>query len=206
MAEAPDLVRGADGRDRCGWSGRDPLYLRYHDAEWGRPLRDETRLFEMLVLETFQAGLAWITILRKRDAFRDAFRGFDPEAVARFGEADRARLLGDARIVRNRAKIDAAIRNARAFLDLQAAEGAFGDWAWRIAGRTPPAADPRPTRLADVPARTPASEALSRALRERGFRFCGPVVCYAWMQACGLVDDHLAGCFRARDGGESESA
>ncbi len=205
MAETPDLYRGTDGRLRCGWCGQDPLYIRYHDTEWGRPLRDDTRLFGMLLLETFQAGLAWITILRKREAFRDAFAGFDPEAVARFGEADRARLLADRRIVRNRAKIDAAIRNARAFLDLRDAEGSFRDWTRSVVGdgrrRTP-----RPERLSEIPARTPASETLSRALGERGFRFCGPVVCYAWMQACGFVDDHLAECFRAREGADAESA
>jgi DNA-3-methyladenine glycosylase I len=181
---------------RCPWAGDDPLYVAYHDEEWGVPLHDDRRLFELLVLEGFQAGLAWITILRKREAFRRAFRGFDPERVARFGERDVARLLGDAGIVRHRGKIEGAIASARAFRELVRAEGSFDRFLWSFVGGAPLVN--RPAAARDVPARTPASEALSRALRTRGFAFVGPTTCYAFMQAAGLVDDHLAACFRAR--------
>jgi DNA-3-methyladenine glycosylase I len=188
--------RGARGLVRCPWAGDDPLYVAYHDEEWGVPLHDDRRLFELLVLEGFQAGLSWITILRKREAFRRAFRGFDPERVARFGARDVARLLGDAGIVRHRGKVEGAIASARAFGELVRAEGSFDRFVWSFVGGVPIVN--RPPSLRDVPARTPASEALSRALRARGFAFVGPTTCYAFMQAGGLVDDHLAGCFRAR--------
>ena len=181
---------------RCRWAGTDPLMVAYHDDEWGVPLDDDILLFEMLMLESFQAGLSWQTILRKREAFRAAFRGFDPELVAAFGDADRARLLGDAGIVRNRAKIEAAIGNARALLALIKAEGSFAGYLRR---RLPPP-EPLPVdaTLTDLPASTPASDELSRDLRQRGFRFVGTTIVYAFMQATGLVDDHLPGCFRYR--------
>jgi DNA-3-methyladenine glycosylase I len=188
--------RRTPGLVRCPWAGDDPLYVAYHDEEWGVPLHDDGRLFELLVLEGFQAGLSWITILRKREAFRRAFRGFDPGRVARFGERDVARLLGDAGIVRHRGKIEGAIASARAFRELVRAEGTFDRFLWSFVGGAPLVN--RPASAREVPARTPASEALSRALRTRGFAFVGPTTCYAFMQAAGLVDDHLAGCFRAR--------
>jgi DNA-3-methyladenine glycosylase I len=180
---------------RCPWAGDDPLYVAYHDEEWGVPLHDDRRLYELLVLEGFQAGLAWITILRKREAFRRAFRGFDPARVARFGEREVARLLSDPGIVRHRGKIEGAIASARALRELIRVEGSFDRFVWSFVGGAPLVNRPRAPR--DVPARTAASEALSRALRARGFAFVGPTTCYAFMQAAGLVDDHLAGCFRA---------
>jgi len=185
----PDLVTGPDGRVRCGWAGPDPDYLRYHDDEWGRPVRDEVGLFEKLCLEGFQSGLSWLTILRKREGFRAAFAGFDPERVAAFGPADVDRLLADAGIVRNRAKIEATIGNARALL---AMDGTLADLVWAAA----PPPRPAPVTFADVPASTPESAALSKELKRRGFRFVGPTTLYALMQACGVVDDHLAGCWR----------
>jgi DNA-3-methyladenine glycosylase I len=184
-----DLIRGADGVLRCRWAGSDPLYLAYHDEEWGRPVRGDDALFEMLALEGFQAGLSWLTILRKREAFRRAFAGFHLETVAGFGPRDIERLLGDAGIVRNRAKIEATIGNARAAREL-AADG-LTELLWSYA---PP---PRPRRLesfAEMPAKTEESEALSKDLRQRGFRFVGPTIIYAFMQAVGMVDDHLEGC------------
>jgi len=183
-----------DDRVRCGWCLGDADYIAYHDREWGVPSTDDRHLFEMLILEGAQAGLSWLTILRKRDGYRSAFAGFDPEAMARFGDRDRERLLGNASIVRNRAKIDAAIGNARAFLELRQREGPFSDWLWdfvdgrRIVNRW--------RTLPQVPAETAESRALSRALRKRGFRFVGPTICYAYMQAVGLVNDHLIDCFR----------
>ncbi len=190
--DAAPAVR--DGRSRCGWEGTDPLYVAYHDTEWGVPVRDDRRMFEFLVLETFQAGLSWLTILRKRENFRRAFAGFDPEAVAAFDGADVARLLGDAGIVRNRAKIDAAIGNARAYLDLAAEHGSFCDWLWSYVDGTPVVggwAD-----LASVPATTPLAERIAADLKAHGFRWVGPTVVYAHMQATGMVNDHLVTCFR----------
>jgi DNA-3-methyladenine glycosylase I len=182
------LVTGADGRARCGWGASTPEYQRYHDEEWGRPVRDADGLFERLCLEAFQSGLSWLTILRKRPAFRAAFAGFEIAAVARFGAADVERLMGDAAIVRNRAKIEAAIANARA-------AAALDDLAGLIWSHAPdPAGRPAPRALADVPALTPESTALARALKRHGFRFVGPTTAYALMQACGLVNDHLEGC------------
>ena len=179
---------------RCAWCGEDPLYQAYHDREWGVPLHDDRALFELLILEGAQAGLAWITILRKREGYRAAFRNFDPATVAAFDADDAARLLADPGIVRNRLKIRAAIGNARAFLDLQAEFGSFDAWLWRFV-------DGRPIHntwasLKDVPARTAVSDALSKALQKRGFRFVGSTICYAFMQSAGLVNDHLTGCFR----------
>lgn len=193
-----DLVVGDDGRARCGWAGTDAGYMAYHDDEWGRPLRDERRFFELLCLETFQSGLSWALILRKREGFRAAFEGFEPERVAAYGEADVARLLGDARIVRNRAKVEATIANARAVAALHEAGETLVDVAWAHAP-DPPVPRPRRATLAEVPSTSPESTALSKDLRARGFRFVGPVVAYAFMQAAGLVDDHLAGCWVAAD-------
>jgi DNA-3-methyladenine glycosylase I len=185
---------GPDGLLRCPWCLGTEDYLRYHDEEWGRPVRGDVAMFERLCLEAFQSGLSWLTILRKRDNFRAAFAGFDLAAVAGFGSADVARLLADAGIVRNRAKIDAAIGNARAALDLPAG---LAHLVWQYAGEPAPA----PATLQDVPSRTTASVALSKDLRKRGFRFTGPTTAYAMMQACGIVNDHLAGCIsRAASG------
>ena len=175
---------------RCFGDG-DPLYERYHDEEWGFPVRDERGLFERISLEAFQSGLAWITILRKRDGFRSAFADFDPEAVAAFGPADVERLLADAAIVRNRAKIEATIANARATLALREAGTPLHELVWSFA---PPPRRERPASWEDVPALTAESKALAKALKAAGFRFVGPTTAYAAMQACGLVDDHLAGC------------
>jgi DNA-3-methyladenine glycosylase I len=182
-------VPGPDGLLRCPWALSTPQYVSYHDEEWGQPVRDDQGLFERLCLEAFQSGLSWLTILRKRENFRAAFAGFDIAAVAGFGPDDEARLLADAGIVRNRAKVQAAIANARAARDLP---GGLAELVWRFAdtGRAAPAT------LSDVPAQTPASRALSAELRRNGFRFTGPVTAYATMQACGLVNDHLKDCFR----------
>ena len=181
-------VAGPDGRLRCPWGLSAPEYVAYHDDEWGRPVRGDQAIFERLCLEAFQSGLSWLTILRKRENFRKAFAGFDIPAVAAFTDADVARLLADAGIVRNRAKVNAAITNARAALEVK--EG-LSDLVWSYAETARPA----PRTLADVPAQTPASKALAKELRGRGFVFTGPVTAYAAMQACGLVNDHLAECF-----------
>jgi DNA-3-methyladenine glycosylase I len=178
---------------RCPWAGTDPLYLAYHDTEWGVPERDSRRLWEKLVLDGFQAGLSWITILRKRENFRTAFAGFDPEVIARWGEADIARLLADPGIVRHRGKIEATIGNARAFLALEA-RGSFADFLWDRVGGTP--VQNRWTAPDEVPSETETSRRLSRDLRQAGFRFCGPTITYAFMQATGMVNDHLVGCHR----------
>ena len=180
-------------RQRCGWPGADPLYLHYHDREWGVPIRDERRLFELLCLEGAQAGLAWITILRKREGYRRAFEGWDPEVIAGWGDAEVATLMGDAGIVRNRAKILAAIANARGVLALRSGAG-LSDHLWSFVG-----GEPRINQWAamgEIPASTPESEAMSRDLRKRGFGFVGPTICYAFMQSAGLVNDHEVGCFR----------
>jgi len=182
-------VPGPDGRLRCPWGLSAPEYVAYHDTEWGRPVRGDQAIFERLCLEAFQSGLSWLTILRKRANFRAAFAGFDLEAVAAFGQDDVARLLADAGIVRNRAKINAAIANARAALELK---DGLSDLFWSHADA---AAGPAPETLADVPAQTPVSKQLAKELRAAGFVFTGPVTVYASMQACGLVNDHLAACF-----------
>ena len=187
-----DLVIGPDGRARCAWAGRDPEYLRYHDEEWGRPLHGDRPLYEKLTLEGFQAGLSWITILRKRPAFRTAFAGFEPEIVAAFDESDIERLMGDAGIVRNRAKIEAAISNANIVSAM--AEGELDRLLWSFA---PPPTAQRPASFVDLPATSPGSEAASKALRKLGFRFVGPTTLYALMQSSGMVDDHIEGCWRA---------
>ncbi|GAA3221490.1 DNA-3-methyladenine glycosylase I [Pseudonocardia petroleophila] len=180
----------ADARVRCAWAGSEPEYTRYHDEEWGRPLRGVTAMFERLSLEGFQSGLSWIVVLRKRPAFRAAFGDFVPERVARFGDDDVARLLADAGIVRNRSKIEATIGNARAVLDL---DTPLDDLLWSFA----PAEHVRPATFADVPATSPESVAMAKELKRRGFRFVGPTTCYALMQAAGLVDDHVAECWRS---------
>ncbi|HZD01285.1 MAG TPA: DNA-3-methyladenine glycosylase I [Actinomycetes bacterium] len=183
-----DLRRGPDGRLRCGWGARTAEYVAYHDAEWGRPVHDDVRLFEKLCLEGFQAGLSWLTILRKREAFRHAFAGFDPAKVAAFDEADVTRLLQDASIIRSRAKIEAVIANGRAML-------ALGETLDELVWAHAPAPGPAPTSLRALPASTPESAALAKELKRRGFRFVGATTVYAMMQACGVVNDHLAGCF-----------
>lgn len=182
---------------RCGWEGNDPLYVEYHDREWGVPVHDDRLIFEFLVLEGAQAGLSWITILRKRDAYRKAFDGFDPHKVARYDERKVKRLLADPGIVRNERKIRAAIENARRFLEVQREHGSFDRYIWQFVGGRP--IRNRFRRLAEVPALTPESEAMSRDLRKRGFRFVGPTICYAHMQATGMVNDHLVSCFRHRE-------
>jgi DNA-3-methyladenine glycosylase I len=186
---APTLSTGADGRRRCWWGASTPDYERYHDEEWGRPVTDDRSLYERMVLEGFQSGLSWLTILRKRESFRAAFAGFEIDAVARFDDRDVARLLADAGIVRHRGKIEAAIANARAaaVLDIPLAE-----LIWSFA---PSARRRAPRTLEDLPALTPESTALAKELKRRGFRFVGPTTAYAMMQACGLVNDHLAGCW-----------
>ena len=176
---------------RCAWAASDPLMQAYHDSEWGVPERDGRALWEKLVLDGFQAGLAWITVLRKRDAFRAAFAGFDPAAVARFDEADVARLLADPGIIRSRAKIDAAIGGARIYLDMAARGEDFAAWAWSFTDGQQLRGDG-----VNVPARTDLSETISKDLKRRGFKFVGPTIVYAWMQAVGIVDDHSATCFR----------
>jgi len=188
-APAGGAVAGPDGRLRCPWGLSTPDYVAYHDTEWGRQVRGDQAIFERLCLEAFQSGLSWLTILRKRENFRKAFAGFDIEAVAAFGSEDVARLLADAGIVRNRAKINAALTNARAALDLD--EG-LSDLLWSYAES---GSAPAPRTLADLPAQTPASRQLAKDLRKRGFVFTGPVTVYSTMQACGLVNDHLAACF-----------
>ena len=184
-------------KKRCGWVTDDPLYLRYHDEEWGVPVHDDRRLFEFLILEGAQAGLSWLTILRKRDNYRRAFARFDPKKVAGFGAAERRRLLADAGIVRNRLKIDAAIANARAFLALQKECGSFDRFVWPFVGGEP--IQNRRQSLREVPAKTTEAEALSRELKHRGFRFVGPTIIYAFMQAVGMVNDHVVDCFRHRE-------
>jgi DNA-3-methyladenine glycosylase I len=183
-------------RTRCGWAGSDPLYVAYHDTEWGVPLHDDRRLFEMLVLEGAQAGLSWITILRKRENYREAFHRFDPERVARYTARDVTRLLANPGIVRNRLKVESAISNARAFLNVVEREGTFDEYLWTFV-------DGRPIQnswpaLGKVPARTAESDAMSRQLRKDDFRFVGSTICYAFMQAVGMVNDHLVDCFRYR--------
>jgi DNA-3-methyladenine glycosylase I len=183
-----DVVVGADGLARCAWGASSPDYVVYHDTEWGRPVRTDDGLYERLTLEAFQSGLSWLTILRKREAFRAAFAGFHIPTVAAYGEADVARLLADAGIVRNRAKIEAALANARAALDLPDGLAAL---LWSFA---PPPGRPRPASFAEVPPVSPESTAMAKALKKAGFRFVGPTTAYALMQATGMVDDHLAAC------------
>jgi DNA-3-methyladenine glycosylase I len=189
----------ADGRTRCPWPGTDPVYVAYHDSEWGVPETDDRALFEKLILDGFQAGLSWITILRKREAFRAAFAGFVPARIADFGPADVERLMQDAGIVRNRAKIEGTIAGARAWLRImeRGGDGAFARFLWRHVDGAPRqnAFD----TMAQVPTQTPQSQAMTKALKSEGFNFCGPTITYAFMQATGLVNDHLVDCFRHAD-------
>ena len=184
-----------DTRHRCGWANpREPIYVAYHDTEWGVPEYDSRALWEKLVLDGFQAGLAWITILKKREAFRAAFADFDPEIVARFGPEDRARLMADAGIIRSNGKIDAAISCAKIFLEMQGRCEDFSEFLWAFTGGKPIVN--HWTSLAEVPAQTPVAAEMAKALKARGFKFCGPVIVYAFMQAVGMVNDHVTGCFR----------
>jgi len=186
-----DVVQGADGKRRCRWGASTTEYERYHDSEWGRPVVDDVRLYEKLCLEGFQSGLSWITILRKREAFRRAFKGFDPKKVARFGDKEVERLLGDAGIVRHRGKIEATIANAKATLAVQGEMGSLAALMWSFEPKRRAA----PSSFADVAASTPESTALSKELLRRGFRFVGPTTCYAAMQALGIVNDHMPRCY-----------
>jgi DNA-3-methyladenine glycosylase I len=197
------LIRHEDGLARCPWAGNEPIYLAYHDEEWGAPEKDSRALYEKLVLDGFQAGLSWITILRKREAFREAFAGFRPELVARFDEKRVARLMENAAIIRNRAKIEGAVASAKAWLAIEEARG-FSAYLWDFVDGSPIVN--RPRRMSEVPAQTELSQKLSKDLKARGFKFCGPTIVYAFMQAVGMVDDHLVGCHcaakgRARNGG-----
>jgi len=190
-----DIVVGEDGRGRCGWVGSDPEYIRYHDDEWGEPLHGDQHLYEKLSLEGFQAGLSWISILRRRDGFREAFHGFDPLRVAAMEPAEVEALMDDTRIIRNRAKIQATINNARVTLELVAsAPGALDRLMWSFA---PAPRETPPASLAEIPAVTAESTALSKALRELGYSFVGPTTMYALMQSGGMVDDHVKGCWKA---------
>jgi DNA-3-methyladenine glycosylase I len=200
---AAGLARGEDGVVRCAWCGSDPLYVAYHDREWGRPVRDERRLFEKLCLEGFQAGLSWLTILRKRERFRAAFAGFDAAELSRFGAADVRRLLKDAGIVRHRGKIESTINNAKRVLALKKQGGSLARLVWSYQ----PASETRPAKIdwatLETLSKTPESTALSRELRRRGFSFVGPTTVYAFMQAMGLVNDHVVGC-EVREDAERE--
>ncbi len=192
MVDAKGLIKGADGVSRCFWAGADPLYVSYHDREWGRPVHDDERLFEKLCLEGFQSGLSWLTILKKRENFRAAFHGFDFARVARFKERDIERLLGDVGIVRHRGKIESTVNNAQRALELVSELGSLDAYFWQF---VPPPAE-RPGRVSRdaLPSKTETSIALSRDLMKRGWSFVGPTTCYAFMQAMGLVNDHLEGC------------
>jgi DNA-3-methyladenine glycosylase I len=190
----PMTGTSTDDRPRCFWVGAEPLYLAYHDEEWGVPVRDDRKLFEMLILEGAQAGLSWITILRRREGYRRAFDGFDPEKIAAYGPEKIATLLADEGIIRNRAKIEATIANAHAFLRLRDEPGGLSALLWSFVGGAP--RQNRFRERSEVPAETAESKAMSKELRKRGFSFVGPTICYAFMQAVGLVNDHQVGCFR----------
>jgi DNA-3-methyladenine glycosylase I len=183
-----------DAKNRCGWCGTDPLYVAYHDEEWGVPQHDDRRLFEKLVLEGAQAGLSWITVLRKREAYRRLFHDFDPVKVAALTDAELVRILADPGIVRNRLKVFSARRNAQAFLEVQREFGSFDAFLWSFVGGSPKVNHPR--TLAEVPATSPEAETLSKTLKKRGFTFVGPTIMYAYLQSMGLVDDHLTTCWR----------
>ena len=193
-----DLLLGDDGRKRCWWCGTDPLYTAYHDEEWGRFAPDDRRQFEFLVLESAQAGLSWITILRKRQAYRDAYAGFDPAVVAGWGDAEVSKLLANPGIVRNRRKIEASIGNARRFLEISAEHGSFAAWLLGYYGGRPRANHWE--RKEDIPATTPEARAIAGDMKARGFTFFGPVIAYSHLQATGIVDDHLAGCWTRHTG------
>ncbi|NQW30841.1 MAG: DNA-3-methyladenine glycosylase I [Ignavibacteria bacterium] len=179
---------------RCGWCGEDPLYVAYHDTEWGVPVHDEQKLFEFILLESMQAGLSWITILKKRENFRAAFAQFVPEKIAQFNDSDIERCMNDSGIIRNRLKVNSAVKNARAFLELQARHGSFNTYIWQFTdGRV---IQNKWNSMKEIPAVTPQSEAMSKDLKKNGFTFVGPTVCYAHMQATGMMNDHLVSCFR----------
>jgi DNA-3-methyladenine glycosylase I len=184
----------ADDKVRCSWAGSDPLYIAYHDEEWGTPLRDDRALYEMLVLEGFQAGLSWITILRKRENFRLAFDGFEPARIAAYDEKKVAALMADAGIVRNRAKIEGAIISAQKYLEIMEEPGGFRDYVWQFTDGRPIVN--RWRSMSEVPAETAEARAMSKALKAHGFKFVGPTICYAFMQATGMVDDHILACFK----------
>ena len=188
-----ELQTDAAGVSRCWWPGTDPLYVAYHDDEWGRPVTDTARLFEKLCLEGFQSGLSWLTILRKRENFRRAFAGFDPGRVAAFGDRDVERLLGDAGIVRHRGKIESTINNARRCLELVDEFGSLAAYIWSYEPEEPEGVS---SGSSAIPSQTPTSTRLSKDLKKRGFNFCGPTIVYAFMQACGLINDHLLDCHR----------
>lgn len=190
----PSLIEFADGRKRCGWVGEEPLYRDYHDREWGVALRDDRALFELLILEGCQAGLSWITVLRKRENYRRAYDGFDPVKIARYTAARQAKLMQNEGLVRNRAKIAASVQNAQAFLRIVEREGSFAKWIWQFVGGKPIRRNPK--SLKEVPAQTAESQAMSKALRKEGFNFVGPTICYAFMQSAGMVNDHIVACFR----------
>jgi DNA-3-methyladenine glycosylase I len=194
MATRPSTVKGTDGKPRCGWASADPLYEKYHDSEWGRPLKDDQALFELLTLEGCQAGLSWITVLRKRDNYRKAYDGFDPRKIVKYTPAKLAKLLADPGIIRHRGKIEASVSNARAYLAILEREGSFSKFLWRFVGGTPLKQVRK--SLKDVPAKSPESDAMSKALQKEGFKFVGSTICYAFMQASGMVDDHVVGCHR----------
>lgn len=188
---------------RCGWVSEDPLYIQYHDEEWGVPAHDDRHLFEMLNLEGAQAGLSWITVLRKRENYREAFDNFDAETIVRYNDAKIAELLQNPGIIRNRLKVNGVVKNARGFLALQEEFGSFDAYIWRFVDGAPRIN--RWRSLAEVPAQTPASEAMSKDLKRRGFTFVGPTICYAFMQACGLVNDHTVDCFRHPGAGKNQN-
>ena len=188
----------ASEKPRCPWCLTHPLYVAYHDEEWGVPVHDDRKLFEMLILEGAQAGLSWLTVLKRREGYRRAYAEWNPDKVARFDEHDRARLLADTGIIRNRRKIDASIHNARCFLDVREEFGSFDRYIWSFTDyQTLRPARP-PESVAEIPTRSRQSDAMSKNLRGRGFSFAGSVICYSWMQACGLVDDHMKGCFKCK--------
>src|SRR5215217_6296033 len=186
----------ADERERCSWAGSDPLMIAYHDEEWGVPCHDDRELFERLMLEGFQAGLSWSTILRKRDNFFRAFDGWDAERIAAYGPDDLARLMADPGIIRNRLKVEGAVKNARTYLAIREERGSFDNYIWSLVGGAP-LAKPVFATMAEVPVSTPESDALSKDLKRRGFTFVGTTICYAFMQSVGMVNDHIVGCFRA---------
>ena len=189
-----NTVTGTDGKPRCGWASADPLYEKYHDTEWGKPLKDDQALFELLTLEGCQAGLSWITVLRKREHYREVYDGFDPAKIARYTPAKLARLLADPGIIRHRGKIEASVSNAKAYLALVEREGSFAKFLWSFVGGKPRKINPM--SLKDVPAKSAESDAMAKALQKEGFKFVGSTICYAFMQASGMVDDHVLGCHR----------
>jgi len=197
MVQRHDTVSGADGKPRCGWASADPLYQKYHDTEWGRPLKDDRALFELLTLEGCQAGLSWITVLRKREHYRKVYDGFDPQKIARYTPAKLKKLLADSGIIRHKGKIDASVSNAKAYLALVEREGSFAKFLWSFVDGKPK--KNRPKSLKDVPSKSAESDAMAKALQKAGFKFVGSTICYAFMQASGMVDDHVVGCHRHRD-------